>query len=484
MRMPQPPPSTKEAYSAASPEEMLEVVLGRRADLIEFVRRVNDRYLHWDKLRFQQLPLGISPQLLWAAVYFSRRMQRRELPISFTRDRKLFFVHPPSHEEWLNSIDKQGGGNIGTRLDDVADSDSDRYLYNSLMEEAIASSQLEGASTTRRVAKEMLRSGRKPRNDAERMILNNYRTILEVRDLQKERLTPEMLCHLQRLLTENTLENPQTAGRFRLPDESVVVEDRTTGEVLHNPPPASEIDWRIQEICDFANTISKPFVHPVIKAAILHFAIGFVHPFVDGNGRTARAIFYWYMLKRNYWLFEYLPISRVFVKSPAKYARAYLYTETDSGDVTYFIRYNLQSITVALADLQHYLVSEQRELKEASKLLESFPGLNYRQRSLINDALKTPAIRLTTRIHQGKYQVTNPTAMADLVGLVHAGLLERRKEGRTWYFSPVKNLRKQLRLPKRAESIETQKVPEAIARSKLKAHGHGQSDGEDRTLFD
>src|SRR5208282_3525756 len=127
---------------------------------------------------------------------------------------------------------------------------------------------------TRKIAKEMLRANRKPRNKAEQMILNNYQAILEVRDMKKEPLTPELLCHLQEILTNKTLDNPDAAGRFRRPDELIVVVDQTTDEVLHQPPSADEVTWRIKEICDFANAVSDPFVHPVVKAAVLHFALG------------------------------------------------------------------------------------------------------------------------------------------------------------------------------------------------------------------
>ena len=155
------------------------------------------------------------------------------------------------------------------------------------MEEAIASSQLEGASTTREVAKEMLRTNRRPRDNAEQMILNNYNASLEIRDLKKDTLTPGMLCHLQEVLTEKTLDNPKAAGRFRLPDEPISVVDSRTGEtILRSTPQPKRFESRIREICDLPNTKSKPFVHPLHKAIMLHFANGFIHPFVDGNGRT------------------------------------------------------------------------------------------------------------------------------------------------------------------------------------------------------
>ena len=159
------------------------------------------------------------------------------------------------------------------------------------MEEAIASSLLEGAATTRTKAKKMLREGRKPRNNAEKMILNNYKAILKIRDMKEQKLSPKMLIHLQSILTDETLEDSSAVGRFRTIDDNVVVEEKSTHEILHTPPRTDLIKQRLEEICNFANERSKPFIHPVVKAIILHFALGYLHPFADGNGRTAGAIF-------------------------------------------------------------------------------------------------------------------------------------------------------------------------------------------------
>jgi Fic family protein len=467
MRIPSPPTIDINSDNLR-PAQLLELFRAlQRDDVQEFVRRANDKYYHWDKLRFQKLPKGTTSEQMWAAVKVSRRNQKQILPLSFTKNEKLSYVLTPRHLEWLHDIDKQAGGAIGIASETGLVDDDDRYLFNSLMEEAIASSQLEGASTTRKVAKEMLRANRKPRTKAEQMIMNNYRTILEVRELQKEKLTPELLCHLQEYLTDQTLDHPNQAGRFRNNDEIIQVVDHRTNEIIHIPPPASELKWRIQEVCDFANTVSDPFIHPVVKAAVLHFALGFIHPFVDGNGRTARALFYWYMLKRNYWLFEYVPISRMLLKSPVKYSQAYLRTETDVGDVTYFVRFHLQAIVDAIGSFHRYVLAELRETKEAAHVLDSFPGLNNRQRSLIQDALKHPNIRCTTRSHQGKFHVTYPTARADLLGLERAGLLQKVKRGRTSHYLPSDDLRQRLQLPKRIGKPEKEKVPPTIVVTKV-----------------
>ena len=72
----------------------------------------------------------------------------------------------------------------------------------------------------------------------------------------------------------------------------------------------------------FRQLIEVPFIHPVIKAIIIHFVISFLHPFVDGNGRTVRSFFYWYMLKKGYALTEFLSISRIIYANKVKYEKA------------------------------------------------------------------------------------------------------------------------------------------------------------------
>ena len=175
-----------------------------------------------------------------------------------------------------------------------------------LIDEAITSSQMEGASTTRKVARDMIRSGRQPRDRSERMILNNFRAMQRIGEVRQEKLTIDLVCEIHRIVTEGTLDNPSAAGRFqRSEDDRVSIWDGN--EVLHSPPPAELLPARIQRLCDFANgETGSGYLPPVLRALTLHFMVGYEHPFEDGNGRTARALFYWSMLNQGYWLTEYL----------------------------------------------------------------------------------------------------------------------------------------------------------------------------------
>jgi len=445
MRRPPETPQWYELFSKFSDEE--KAAWSRLAylpEVVDLVRRANDRYVHWHKFRYWPLPPEINREQAWAAVQWSRKSQRQDLPIAFSglKDH-VHYWNPPQHQAWLHRIDHEAGGLIGGPKSAILE-DQDRYLFSSLMEEAIASSQIEGAVTTRKVAKQMLRGGKKPRNRSEQMIVNNYATVLEIRDLLREELTPDILRHLHRILTEDTLDNPEEAGHFRKKTDNVRVVDAMTEEVLHDPPHRATLDYRLEEICDFANEESQPFIHPVVKAIVLHFAIGFVHPFTDGNGRTARAVFYWYMLKHGYRLFEYLSISRIVFAAPAEYGRAYLFTETDGGDATYFIHYHLRVVIRAIRDLHKYLATQHRKTREAGRLVEACPGINHRQSALLHEALKTLERVYTIRQHEGTHHVTYATARSDLLGLEEMGFLSKSRQGKKLVFCPVPDLVKRL----------------------------------------
>ena len=342
--------------------------------------------------------------------------------------------------ERLHQIDLLAGGMIQMPEPVLNPETRDRYVVHSLMEEAITSSQLEGAATTREVAKEMIRSGRKPRDRSERMILNNYATMQRIGDLKDVPLTRETLFELHSMVTLDTLDDPTAAGRFRREEEYRVVGD-DLGTIFHEPPPADELAGRLEAMCAFANGESPAeFVHPAIRSMILHFWLAYDHPFVDGNGRTARALFYWSMLRNRYWLFEYISISEVLLRAPVKYGMAYLYTETDDNDLNYFLLHHVEAIRLALDALRSYIESRSRRLGALEASLRGLEALNHRQRDLIAHALRHPGHEYTIESHRSSNGVVYQTARTDLLDLERVGLLRKRKRGHAWHFVAVANL--------------------------------------------
>jgi Fic family protein len=406
---------------------------------------VDGVYDHWDHLRQLTPPHGLTSEEWWLAIRFARMSIAREIPL-LDKDQKPFRVSSSSSiQRKLHFIDREAAGAI-LGADVTSDHELKRQLMRSLIEEAMTSSQLEGASTTSQIAKEMLSTGRTPRDRSEQMIHNNFAMMQALQRWQDRPITPAAILEIHRLLMTDAIDDPGQAGRLRNQQDNVVVQDRADRDVvLHVPPPASELPGRLQKICDFANGgASGEFLHPVIRAIAIHFQIGYDHPFCDGNGRTARALFYWSMLRSGYWLTQYISISSVLKKAPGKYVRAYLYTEADSSDLTYFVAHQLDVIEKAINSFRDYLSRKRTERARAEALLRPTSPLgsqlNYRQRELLMHAVRKPGDVYDIASHQATHRVSYPTARADLLALEQLGLLSKRKRGKGFAFVPAADL--------------------------------------------
>lgn len=397
------------------------VPLMNKPEVRELVDEINEKYLYWSDVKYKRVADGsgdIAPAELWACVKFSRMLQR----LTVWKRYGISFFLTNSMQRLCHYFDMNFGGSWGNNSL-IPHKSKEQYLISSLMEEAISSSQMEGASTTRKVAKEMLRKEISPRSRSEQMIYNNYVSIRFIVENKDKPLTKELLQQIHSLMTYKTLENPEDEGRFR-ENDNIVVENSITHEVVHTPPGYTDIPEFVESLCNFFNDMEKEvFVHPIIRAIIVHFMIAYVHPFVDGNGRTARALFYWYMLKSGYWLTEYLSISRVIYKSKASYEKAYLHAEADGNDIGYFISYHLRALELAFQELKHYIdkKSQQQQTFDFIKL----GNLNDRQAVILSLLNENPHLVLTIKELQNRFAVSHPTVKLDMDALVERGFIEK-----------------------------------------------------------
>ena len=381
------------------------------------VEKININFEYWDTVKYKKCPPDCTPTDLWTYV----KAARIKSAITVWEKYGVSLSLTNNMQKKCHEIDMNWGGSWGT--DATIDSKTkEQYLVSSLMEEAIYSSMMEGASTTRKVAKEMLRKKVAPKDKSQQMIHNNYQTIQFIIAHKNEPLTEDLLLHIHRLMTENTMLSPDDAGRFRT-NNDVVVENGITHETVHTPPSYDEIPQFINDLCLFFNqNDDKQFIHPIIRGIIIHFMISYMHPFADGNGRTARAMFYWYMLRKGYWLTEYLSISRVIAKSKKSYEKAFLYAEADQMDIGYFVAYNLRVLEQSFQQLQNYIKRKQSEKNDALILMQ-IGDINERQAQIIKHFDTSPNAMLTIKDIQTKFMISPTTAKADVTRLVKRGIL-------------------------------------------------------------
>ncbi|WP_290794101.1 Fic family protein [Flavihumibacter sp. UBA7668] len=380
------------------------------------LREFQDGYLYWDKIKYKSR--NYNPEEVWHAVKFDRYLKRS--PVKFG-NYTFYYMITDYMQRALHQFDMHIGGNLGSNIG-IAETDKNKFIISSIMEEAISSSQMEGANTTRKKAKEMIQNEQKPRNKSEQMIMNNFITMKHIVQHKDEKITPDSILYIHKLITSKTLEVALDEGRYREGNDIYVV-DHNNSEVVHTPPPQKELSGLMVELCEFCNNDSKQFVHPIIKGCIVHFMIGWIHPFTDGNGRTARALFYWYMLKKGYWLIEYLSISRIIKDSKSQYEKAFLYSEIDDNDLSYFITYHIRTMEKAFDALKAYITRKQKEVFQAAKFL-MISNVNDRMAQILKIVHDDPERILNIKEIQSRFDVSSFTARSDLRQLVELGFLE------------------------------------------------------------
>lgn len=408
--MPQRPPKENEIPI----NDLMEAMADK--EVRGYVNEFNKRYLHWDEMRRRDVGDN-DPRKIWMLMTLFRQANRKYRKFGKIR---ISYSFISDFLERLHKIDTMSS--VGFFADDgLTKKNRIIYAVSSTMEESIASSQIEGASTTIAQAKKILREGQRPKNKSEKMVVNNYNAMKFIKTKKDEPLTPELILETHRIITKNTLDDETFEGAFRKSDD-IVVQDALTGDVYHTPVDSEDIDRCIDAVCKFINDDSE-FEHPVIKGIILHYVLAYIHPFMDGNGRLARALFYWYTLKKGYWAMEFLSISKAIKSHRGKYDNSFLLSESDDNDITYFIKFNLQQIETAFATFTKYI---ERKLIEQNSLEETIMGegnFNLRQKTILKDAMKSGE-QFTVYSVQEKFQTSYQTARNDIQKLIDSGFVE------------------------------------------------------------
>ncbi len=405
MRIPRNPPDIDTILSDG--KRMKDVLSN---DVKDYAKEFNRRHLHWSEVRLRDTG-SFDPDTVWARMKLSRMDNSVTLAFGKT---EYNYIISDRIMRMLREFDLRAAAVFTDTMDPHS---SAYYSVSSIMEESIASSQMEGAVTTTKKAKEMLRKDIRPKNTSERMIVNNYRAMLFIKEHTEQPLTPQLIKEIHTIVTEGTLEEGYR-GRFRDNDD-VVVQDALTGEVFHQPIPKEMIDPAIEQLCRFINDKDE-FLHPLIKGIILHYVIAFIHPFQDGNGRVARTLFYWYELKSGHHLIEYLALSRYIKGHKGKYEEAYVFGETDDNDMTYFILYNMKALMDSIDKFEDYLKRKMEEDRTMKDRISEY-GLNDRQIGIVTSLIDGGTI--SVRSIENQYKVSLNTARADIKTLIDAGMI-------------------------------------------------------------
>jgi len=430
----------KPNLSKIGEDQVFKIFTGEnKADVFDFIKKsMEQEYLYWDKIKYKEpSPKEMSKEMLWKMVKFIRESQSLKTVIKDKKGENFKWLKLYYFEEFFHELDMNTGGEIFVERSNVDKANKQKLITRGIMDEAIASSQLEGAATSRQAAKKMLREGRKPTNRSEQMILNNYNSMKAIEDDYKgKEMSMDLILELHSLITKNTLDSQNEKPRLRKAGEPVCVSDKGSGSIYHEAPDIKFVKAELEKFIKFANDEyeNQPFIHPIIKAIMIHFWMGYLHPFTDGNGRLARLLFYWYLIKKGYWAFVYLPISKIIKNSSKQYIMAYVYSEQDDNDLTYFLDYNIRKIKSAVEEFKEYLDRQSKKNLQMKKKCNEEYKLNIRQVQLLQYLYGDNGERTTLTAHMNVNQIAKMTASKDLKDLEKKGFLSSTKQGRHIYY--------------------------------------------------
>jgi len=387
-----------------------------------------DRYLNKVEIGFR-LSGEFSLPEVWQEIQEARKAKAESLALRDEKGRNFWYVNTKPLQAKLHQIDSRGKDSLYSYIKPEIENE---LVFDSIIEEAWASNIIEGAFTTHKRAQELVRRNLTPKDKNELMMKNNHQAMTFIIENRESDFSIDFILNLHRIITQDTLEDPEYAGKFR--DDDVFIRDKTN-TVIFKPMTAEKIENSLKNLVTWVNTQSdKDFIHPIVKASIIHFFLVYVHPFFDGNGRTARALFYFYLLKNRYDFFKYFSISALIAKQKEKYYKAIKEVEDYDDDLTYFLLYSADVVMKSIDEILDKIAKKYTSDRISKSLDIKGVYLNKRQKKLIKILIDQDHKNITTRRYQKIFKVSYGTARSDLNELSDKGLLQKKKLGKGFLY--------------------------------------------------
>lgn len=253
----------------------------------------------------------------------------------------------------------------------------------------------------------------------------NYRRVMDyIGGIDKHTPLDEGLMKYLHIMTVAKLLTPDKAGEYR--NTQVVVKNSKTGEISFTPPSAVEVRFQMQELEDFMNSESD--IHPVLKSGVVHYEFVRIHPFVDGNGRVARALSTLLLFQTGYDIRKFFSLEEYFDKDAASYYQALQSVMKKQGDLTAWLDYFTHGLAIELSKIKDKVEKISIDGKLRQKLGGQPLMLTDRQLKIIEYIQETGFLQ-NQAFATLFPMVSEDTILNELKGLVTANII--RKVGKT-----------------------------------------------------
>lgn len=394
-----------------------------------WLKYTQNRYTPIADIKDRLDKLGISKSN-WPELKQKISQYRKMSAIPFflsTINKKFWFFPSDSIIKKINEVE-----NLGQKLFDQIEnhhSFKDEFLTNATIEEAITSAIYEGSNSTRSKAKALIASGERPKNKDEWMLINNYLAMKWIKENSNLQVSNEFVQRVHEIVTKNTLkgDDENFCGKFR--NDTVYVGP-------HQGISNEKIEETLKEAISLT-TNNPRYLHSLTKGIILHYFIGYIHPFFDGNGRTARTLFYYITIKNNLKFVELLSVSAHLKEHGKRYERSFELVKEYDLDMTYFIDFCLDSLMAALAKVDKKI----NYLMKITNLIDHL-GINSNQVTLLQRMALNKYKVISIEEYAKIINKSREVARKELKDLFKKGLLKEEKKGKKFvYLMESKQLR-------------------------------------------
>ncbi|GAA0717337.1 Fic family protein [Clostridium malenominatum] len=386
----------------------------------------NEKYLTRKEIEYR-IKSDVNLDILWGELLLNRKKTGVEVPLIDQSSNNFWFNLTNDIIKNIDSIDNSATEDLFKSVPIDLEAS---VIADALIDEAFNSSVIEGAFSTKRRTKEMIEKHLKPSNKSEIMILNNYQALLYIMEHLDEPISEDTILSIYKILTQDTLVEDDIVEKYRT--DAVYVWDTKTSKITYTAPPHETVQELMNSLLKFINSNNN--YHPIIKACIVHFYFVYIHPFFDGNGRTARAISYMYLLQNGYKFFKFFSISSVINEEKNRYYDAIENTEIYDSDLTYFIKYYSSMIVRSISKIKNNFKKEfgRRLIKDT--LDKSGIILDKRQNKIINHFITIDKNFITIEDYKKKFKISYETARTDLLELETIGFFKKSKKGKKYIF--------------------------------------------------
>lgn len=291
---------------------------------------------------------------------------------------------------------------------------------------------LEGNRLSEEEVKDVLDGKEVVARDRDIQEVINYRNVLKFIDSIAAQigshylLTVDTILEIHRLTSERILP-PERIGQFR--SSQVVVRNTRTGQISFTPPPAAEVPYLIEDLVNWINSDQARDTHPVIKAGIIHYELSRIHPFIDGNGRTARAVATLVMFLDDYDIRKFFSLEEYFDGNPMDYyvtlqaVSNQLVMDIHERDLTPWLEYFVQGVAIELNRVKEQVRRISADARVKDQLGEQLT-LNERQ-MLIMEYLHRHRLMQNKDFRKIFPDHSDDTVLRELRFLISKGLIQK-----------------------------------------------------------